>query len=312
VDLNTVIGTVSKATSFVSVSARPSEPRQLAVSATAIAEAIDGGWAGVPERADLGYIKKNVPIEDVARKLGLVVCRGHRARCWRPEHHAHGDADPTLRFDVRKNRVRCFVCDLTGGMSNIDMVMGVRDYDFPNAIRWICDLFLVPPARRGAPLGPRHTWPEVYKVGLTGFDLEWMVKSGLWATLTPTQKAILPVLLAFRDSEIDRPISYRGLMRYGGLGSQTSVSRAIQHLGRLHAVQKFPGPGVGVVRGCNSYRVTLDDERLVRLMNDMRRKLRAEIEQERAFRAELRAARRRAERGGFRTEDATRQSNDVD
>ena len=80
------------------------------------------GRAGLP---DMAWIRRNVPVLDVGRELGLRVNRHRRASCWRTENHRHGDADPSLQFYVRGNRVRCFVCDLRGGMSNIDLVMGV-------------------------------------------------------------------------------------------------------------------------------------------------------------------------------------------
>jgi len=32
--------------------------------------------------------------------------------------------EPSLHFYERRNRVRCFVCDMRGGHSSIDLVMG--------------------------------------------------------------------------------------------------------------------------------------------------------------------------------------------
>jgi hypothetical protein len=73
---------------------------------------------------DISWIKKNVPVLEVANALGMLI-RHHRAQCWRAENHSHGDADPSLHFYERGNRVRCFVCDQRGGHSNVDLVMGV-------------------------------------------------------------------------------------------------------------------------------------------------------------------------------------------
>ena len=184
----------------------------------------------VPERPDLGWIKKKIPIEEVARELGLEVTR-HRARCWRPENHRNGDADRSLRFHCRKNRARCFVCDQIGGFSTIDLVMGVLGCDYPSAVMWICERFPVPSAKRGSPIGPRSRWRPNYRVGVSGSELEVLVRSGLWAQLTPSQQKVLPVLLAFRDEEtrlID--ISYRGLTRIShkecaGRGGETEIDR---------------------------------------------------------------------------------------
>lgn len=79
-------------------------------------------------RPDISWMKKYVPILAIARCLGLTVRRG-KAKCWRIANHRHGDVDPSLRFVERRNRYRCFVCDMRGGHSNVDLVMGVLDCD---------------------------------------------------------------------------------------------------------------------------------------------------------------------------------------
>src|ERR1700730_1665223 len=99
---------------------------------------MNASLAVVPQRSkasrpDISWIKKYVPILQVARLLDMRVVRGW-AKCWRPENHRHGDANPTLHF--HRNRVRCFVCDEIGGHSNIDLVMGVLDTDLLPALTW--------------------------------------------------------------------------------------------------------------------------------------------------------------------------------
>ena len=250
----------------------------------------------VPERPDLGWIKGKIPIEEVARELGLEVTR-HRARCWRPENHRNGDADPSLRFHCRKNRARCFVCDQTGGFSTVDLVMGVLGCDFPLAVGWICERFPVPSANRGSPIGPRSRWRPNYRVGTSGTELELLVLSGLWALLTATQQKIVPVLRAFRDEETGwAQISYRGLMRYAGVGSATSIARAIRGFECLHALRVERTQAVGVVRGCSRYRLTFDDADFLRGLNEVYRRHREAIERERAFRAEARVSKNRRAR----------------
>ena len=72
---------------------------------------------------------KNTPIEMIAERLGLRVER-HKSRCpW------HDDRHPSLSFDVRRNRYRCYVCDAHGGV--IDMVMGMRHCGFVEACAWL-------------------------------------------------------------------------------------------------------------------------------------------------------------------------------
>jgi len=264
------------------------------VSEVRTASAAPSVSAAVPERADLGFIKTKVGIEDVAAELGIEV-RRHRARCWWPERHRNGDADPSVRFHVKKNRVRCFGgCHSIGAISNIDLVMEVLGCDFPSAVYWICERFPVPSAKRGSPVGPRSRWPQNYRFGTSGSELELLARSGMWAQFTTTQKKILPVLLAFRDEETGlTEISYRGLMRYAGVGSPKSIARAVWGLHGLHALQAERGQRVGVVRGCSRYRLTLEDPEFLRLLNAVHLRQREEIERERAFRAEARLSRNR-------------------
>ena len=69
------------------------------------------------------------PIEDVASRLGMRLER-HKALCpW------HDDSRPSLTFDTRKNRYRCYVCDAHGGV--IDLVRNVRGCGFVEACEWL-------------------------------------------------------------------------------------------------------------------------------------------------------------------------------
>ena len=55
------------------------------------------------------------PIEDVAKELGIEVGR-HKALC-----PFHEDRHPSLHFDVKRNRYKCFACGESGDA--IDLVM---------------------------------------------------------------------------------------------------------------------------------------------------------------------------------------------
>jgi hypothetical protein len=118
------------------------------------------------QKPDVAWIKKHISAATVARELGLEVFGKTKARCWRTENHRNADADPSLRFHIGRNRVRCFVCDTMGGMSVIDLVMGVLGLDFSSAVHWICERFPVPEARRGQPIGERFKWAAHYRVGV--------------------------------------------------------------------------------------------------------------------------------------------------
>ena len=65
---------------------------------------------------------KSTPIEMVAERLGLAVMR-HKCRC-----PFHDDRHPSLSFDIRRNRYRCYVCDAHGGV--IDLVMNLKGFGF--------------------------------------------------------------------------------------------------------------------------------------------------------------------------------------
>ena len=60
---------------------------------------------------------RDLPIEEVAERLGLQVTH-HKALCpFHDDHHA------SLSFRVSKNTYRCFVCGAHGG--TIDLVMKI-------------------------------------------------------------------------------------------------------------------------------------------------------------------------------------------
>ena len=243
-------------------------------------------------RPDIAWIKKNVSVLEVGKVLGLRI-RNRRAKCWRPENHTHGDANPSLHFYERGNRVRCFVCDNRGGHSNVDLVMGVLRVNFGDAVRWIAERFAVPNVKPGRPVGQSTMEPAPYRVGVNGSEFEILVRSGMFGQLSPAERSILVVLEHWRDpdSGLTR-LSYRALMRYGGIGSSASVSKAIKRLARLHAIQIHTGlRTAGVTRDCSAYSITLDDPRFYALCNQTLQAARAEIAQERAYRKSLRARR---------------------
>ena len=69
------------------------------------------------------------PIEDVAKKLGIEVGR-HKALC-----PFHEDRHPSLHFDVKRNRYKCFACGESGDA--IDLVMRYNNVGFKEAVEWI-------------------------------------------------------------------------------------------------------------------------------------------------------------------------------
>lgn len=72
---------------------------------------------------------KGLPIEEVARRLGMEVGR-HRALCF-----MHDDHHPSLSFNVRKNIYYCFVCQKGGGP--IRLVQDREGWSFQEACVWL-------------------------------------------------------------------------------------------------------------------------------------------------------------------------------
>ncbi len=245
---------------------------------------------------DISWMKKNVPVLEVAKALGMRIRRS-RAQCWRPENHTHGDADPSLCFHGRRNRARCFVCDMRGGHSNVDLVMGVLGVDVGSAALWIAERFCVPSVKCGRPQGSLTKQPAPYRIGVRGSELEVLVRSGMFGQLSAPERSIVVALHEFRDpdSGLTR-MSYRAIMRYSGIAGWTTLSKALSHLQRLHLIQVHQGARIGVRRECSVYRVTLEDEKFLERCNEIYNRSRKEIEQERMYRKQLRNDRQRRSR----------------
>ena len=76
---------------------------------------------------------RDLPIEGVAKELGMVVKR-HKALCpFHADHHA------SLSFNTRKNSCRCYVC-MGNSVGTIDLVMRYLGKDFLSACRWLAEV----------------------------------------------------------------------------------------------------------------------------------------------------------------------------
>ena len=242
---------------------------------------------------DIRFIRKNVPIQHVAVELGLRVNGHYRAHCWRMDSHRNADGDPSIGFDRKRNRGICFVCD-SHAWSNVDLVAMVLSCSIRQAVEWIASRFPVPMTPRGKHIVKRCGWQPTYRVGTTGSIFEWLVRSGFWASLTPTQQSVLAVLHTFTDSETGvAEISFRGIMRFGGIGSSASVAAAIKRFRRLHVLEVEGRGGSDGFRACNRYKLTFDNPSFVASLSEIYRGHREAFELERGFRAEERNRRRR-------------------
>ena len=170
------------------------------------------------------------PIEAVAKNLGIAVVR-HMALC-----PFHGDRHPSLHFDVKRNRFKCFACGASGDV--IDLVMRYNNVGFKEAVGKIAnqataplppgggccnaagksgDLEIPPPGGGGA---PRFRFPRGSHVGmynkpvigrLRAGDELWITEgpSDCWAMLSAGHKAVaIPSATSLTKADI-------GLLRDG-------------------------------------------------------------------------------------------------
>lgn len=77
-----------------------------------------------------------LPIEDVAERVGLVV-KKHKARCF-----MHDDHHPSLSFNTKKNMFFCFVCNKGGGPIQLLMCLN-KEWTFQDACLWLAKEFKV-------------------------------------------------------------------------------------------------------------------------------------------------------------------------
>jgi hypothetical protein len=228
---------------------------------------------------NLDYIRKRLPIQDVARALGLSV-NERQGHCWRIETHHNGDRKPSIWFN-RNNRACCQVCDARP-MSTIDLVMLVEGLDVAAAVKWITQRFAVPGIPKGKHLAATQRWRPVFRVG-TGGLMENIVRSGILADLDGSVAKVLEVFVAFADREGVVEISYGGLMQYAGV-SRDTVARAITVLKKLHLLEIESKQGSGW-RNCSSYRLTVDDPKFLQMAEERTRLTQELVAAERAERA---------------------------
>jgi hypothetical protein len=130
-------------------------------------------------------------------------------------------------------------------------------------------------------------------------DIGLLVFSGIWARVSPTAQAVVPVLLEFaergNDQTLTVQISYRALARYSGVSSPNAIAAALRELEEIHWLSIVAGrrePGSGLVRGTSKYVLTPRSDELLELANANCSQMRDEIEAERKLRAEARVKRK--------------------
>jgi len=134
---------------------------------------------------DLEHIRKAVPISAVAEQLDLTIV-GRMVHCWRPRIISTATA---LRLSVCKTAttLQSVLCVILASLSPIELVISVLAVELRRAVQWITSHFNVPPAPNGRHIQHQERWPQVFRVGTSGTALEMLVRSGIWASLSPAQ-----------------------------------------------------------------------------------------------------------------------------
>lgn len=171
--------------------------------------------------------------------------------------------------------------------------MMVKRCELAGAIEWISSRYYVPQVARKT-VANRERWNPRCRVGVSGFCFEDVVRSGLWASLTPCERAVLAVLPTFAEPSTGRTeISYLGIMRFSGVRSPSTVSKVLKRFRQLHMIEIWRSTDAQGFRGCNSYRLTLDTPEFLRMAREIHRRTEQDIAEQRAQRAEQRGIRRR-------------------
>jgi DNA primase len=110
-------------------------------------------------KTEIDRIKRDIPILEVAKGLGLEI-KGTQARCFNTSAHKNGDKNPSLGFDIPRNRFKCFSCQINGSV--IDLVMQVQGVDFNKAIQYLGGDIgaLKAPFRYDLRVKPKQVYPQ--------------------------------------------------------------------------------------------------------------------------------------------------------
>jgi hypothetical protein len=165
-------------------------------------------------------------------------------------------------------------------------VKHILEINFSDAVHWIADQFTIPSVKIGRPVGSTSTAVAPYRVGVHGSEFELLVRSGMFGQLSAPERSILVTLALLRDPDTELTLlSYAGIMRFAGVASSASVSRALKNLARFHALEIHLGARfVGLVRQCSAYRVTLNDPKFLDLCDKLSQSTREEVAEEREYR----------------------------
>jgi hypothetical protein len=167
--------------------------------------------------------------------------------------------------------------------------------DLRAAIFWITERFQVPFLPPGSHVKKRTAWFPRFHSGVDENVVTLLVRSGIWSEFSHAERSILPALVTFTDRESGAAeVSYRGLMRYSGVGSEATIAAAIRRFEQMHFLRVVRIPGGPRFRRVNQYILTPDDPKFQALMTKVYQRERDEIDLEKQLRAEARRKRGQA------------------
>lgn len=218
---------------------------------------------------DMNFMRREIPIFDVAAALGIKTAGRSAAHCWRVGQHQNGDRSPSISFF--RNRAKCHVCDARA-LSVIDLVMVYHGCTLADAVAWITARFDVPAVAREAKVRRPERW-QAGRVGVSQFPLEPLVRAGVWGWLGDGARAILVALACFIDPATgEATISTRGLGRYSGKMSRSTITTVIRQLENI-GLLKVNRAKDGAICKVSTYRLTLESEKFQRLLSEVHERL---------------------------------------
>jgi hypothetical protein len=226
---------------------------------------------GTPRQLpDMAFMRSEIQIFEVVKALGIKTAGQRAAHCWRVEHHKNGDRTPSLSFF--KNRARCHVCD-PRALSTIDLVAIHENCSLSQAVGWICARWDVPTIPKNAKAVRPQRWNSG-RVGVSIFPLEAIVRTGFWASLDDAGRAVLVALVCFADPVTGAAtISYRGLCRYSGKASRTTIAKVLRHLEDIGLLRVVRSKGDDGLRSVGSYQLTLEGQQFQSLLSSVHERL---------------------------------------
>jgi DNA primase len=81
---------------------------------------------------------RDLDIRDVAERLGLEVKQRGNSPCFNTLAHKNGDRHPSLSFDSKTNKFKCFACGVSG--DTIDLVAQVESLNYVEAYQRLAEL----------------------------------------------------------------------------------------------------------------------------------------------------------------------------